>query len=236
MWEVVACLHREMRATKLSAIFLSDDYYSSFWTCSELFALANYPRNADGTTINRGHLITDRSSIVLDSLAMGTSAFPVPLPTRMQKNRQWRILNNSDPMSSAPDTRIPPSGPAKVLALIMRPTFGYFSPEFTGPDFWDVLQVPCPHCKPENRRPEQIDWNEHLKFELDEEAIDYYGYFSVSSEKLLMGSVKCPHCHNRIKLKNKHPPRTLWMPIMTTEEDQSRSVIIERPLWETKTL
>lgn len=236
MWEVVACLHREMRATKASAIFLSEDYYCSFWTCSELFSLIKYPRNADGITINQGYLVADHSSTVLNPLAMGTPVFPVPQPTKKQENRQWRILNNSDPMSSAPDTRIPPSGPAKVLALLLRPSFGYFSPEFIGFDFWDALRVPCPHCKPRGRKPWQIDWDEHLKFELGEGTVDYYGYFSASPEKLQTGNIECPHCHNRIRLKNERPPRTLWMPLMTTEKDQTRPVIIEQPLWETEIL
>ena len=140
MWEGVAHLNYEIKATGKAAIFLSDDYFDSFWTCSEPLSLIRWPRNIDGTTINSAYIVSDCSSTELRPLAIETPSLPVPNLTRKQANRFWRILNNSDPLTSGPDTRIPPSGPAKILAFILRSTLGYYDPEFTANLFGKLLE------------------------------------------------------------------------------------------------
>jgi len=98
-----------------------------------------------------------------------------------------------------------------------------------------MVRVLCPHCRPKNRLPEQIDWEAHLRFD-GGESVDYYGYFAVLPEELKTGSVTCPQCLKRVKIKNVRSPRTLWVPLMTTEEDQTRPIIVEQPLWEVSDL
>lgn len=227
MWQVVAGLNREMRATNRRVIFLSKDYFSSFWTCSELLSLIRWPRNSDSNCINGAYFVLDHSSIELHPLEIGTQTLPMPRLSKQQANRFWHILNNSDLMTSAPDTQIPPSSFAKGLAPLLRP----FNADFTGPDFWQMIRVPCLHCSPKGRTPDQIDWDAHLQFKIGN-TIDFYGYFSVYPEEPQMGNVQCPQCLKRINLKNVRSPRTLWVPLMTTEKDQTRPVIFEQTFWE----
>lgn len=230
MWEGVARLGHELTATGKAAIFLTEDYFDSFWTCSELLFLIKHRMNPD-RSVQRADVIPDPSRPDLTPLVIGTAELPIPPLTSAQSHRLFKILNNSDPLTVGPDTRIPPSGPAKLLSFVLRPTFGWYDPEFMEDSFWKTVRVPCPHCRPHQRRPEQIDWDKHLNLAAAE-TVDYFGYFPITSEQLAKQLIECPNCHNQIRLQNTRPPRTLWFPIQTTEKDQTRSVIEEYPVWE----
>lgn len=121
MWEVIACLFREMYATRKKVVFLSEDYYSSFWTCSELLSLIRWSHNRRDRTIHNAYVVSNHADTELFPLEIETPTVPIPRPTRQQANRLWRIFNNGDPMTSAPDTRIPPSSFDKGLARLIAP-------------------------------------------------------------------------------------------------------------------
>ncbi|KAM3091032.1 hypothetical protein ACKFKG_23295 [Phormidesmis sp. 146-35] len=231
MWEGVARLGHEITSTSRAVIFLSDDYFDSFWTCSELLFLIKHRSNSD-RSIRQAYIVLDKSRPDLTPLLIGASQLPIPSITSAQSHRLFKILNNSDPLTVGPDTRIPPSGPAKLLSLVLRPTFGWYDPEFMKDSFWKTVRVPCPHCRPRNRRPEHVDWERHLNLTTSDPQVDYFGYFPTSPDQLANRVVECPNCHNRIRLQNNRPPRTLWFPIQTTERDQTRPVIEEYPVWE----
>jgi hypothetical protein len=231
MWEIVARLQYEIRACKNRVVFWSNDYFDSFWTASELLCILYVcARNRDGSA-QGAYWAPDKKSALVHPLHVGVPEFPVPEITKAQENWFWKILNNSNPKTVAPETQIPPSGLGRLTAFLLRPTMGYYDPRFTGASFWNDIRVPCPHCKPKERRPEEVDWDQHMNLDSDEE-IDYFGYFSVSHEQLARGRVQCPNCKNWVRLRNERPPRTVWVPILTTEQDKSRPVIEESPVWE----
>ncbi|MBD2124744.1 hypothetical protein [Trichocoleus sp. FACHB-262] len=208
MWEGVARLGHEITSTNKAVVFLTDDYFDSFWTCSELLFLIDRRRNSD-KSIQGAYVIPDKSRPDLAPLFIETSQLPIPSLTSTQSHRLFKILNNSDPLTVGPDTRISPSGPNKLLALVLRPIFGWYDPEFMEDSFWKTVRVPCPHCRPQNRFPGHIDWDRHLNLAACDPEVDYFGYFPTSSERLANKVVECPTCHNRIRLENKRPPRTL---------------------------
>ncbi|MFY9222916.1 MAG: hypothetical protein WAQ98_09615 [Blastocatellia bacterium] len=234
MWEGVARLTHEMTVTSRVVIFFSDDYFDSFWTSSELLSLIKHRKDSNNR-IKNTYLLTDYCKTKLEPLYIESRAFPVKPITLTQSHRLFKILNNTDPLTVAPETYIAPRGMAKILAFFLKPTMGYYDPEFTSNFFWKTLLVPCPKCKPNKRPIEEVSWENHLYWKNSTQEKDYFGYFPSSNEQLLTGSVKCPWCNTHLKLKCDRSPRTIWAPIQTTEENQNRPVIQEHPLWEVVT-
>jgi hypothetical protein len=232
MWEGVARLTHEMTATKNVAVFFSEDYFDSFWTSSELLSMIKH-RGREGGAVERGYLIPDESEAAWQPLRAGGPQLPVRPLTDAQSKRLFKILNNSDPLTTAPDTQVPPQGLlGNLLALVLRPTLGYYDPEFMGDNFWKMVRVPCPHCRPRKRRAQDVDWDEHLTFRDAVSEVDYFGYFPVAAEQLARGTVRCPGCRHALRLKNVRPPRTLWAPLASLEKNRERPVIEEHPVWE----
>lgn len=232
MWEGVNRLFYEMKATKKVAIFLSEDYFDSFWTCSELLSLIKYRYNPSNNGIKQTYLVQKQNTFELLPLYIKSPHFPIKPLTSAQSHRLYKILNNSDPLTIAPETRIPARGLTKLLAFFLRPTMGYYDKEFTGNSFWKVIQVPCPHCAPKKRKAEQVDWNKHLNLDNEKTIIDEFGYFPSTEKKLRTGSIQCPNCLRQVRIENKRLPRTIWIPIQTTEKNQNRPVIEEQSVWE----
>lgn len=232
MWEGVARLWHEIKSTSQAIIFLSENYFDSFWTCSELLLLIEHWSNSNHS-IQQAYIVQDNFSTQLFPLRINNSQLPIPPLTPAQSHRFFKILNNSDPLTVSPDSRIPPSGLKKVVvSWLHRPIFGWYEPEFMKDSFWKTVRVPCPYCRPRHRRPEQIDWDKHLDLAKTDPQVDYFGYFPVSQDQLIKQIVICPNCGNRLRLKNDRPSRTLWFPILTTHRDQHRPVIEEYPVWE----
>lgn len=150
-------------------------------------------------------------------------------------DRLTKLLNNGDPLTSAPETQVPPEGLAKLIALITRRRLGFYDPEFMSEDYWHVVRVPCPRCRPRGRRPEEVDWFRHMHLADSSPAVDYFGYFPARREELERGTVRCPGCGSQLRLVNRRGVRTLWVPVMTTERDQDRPVIQEHKVWEVET-
>lgn len=150
-------------------------------------------------------------------------------------DRLAKLLNNGDPLTSAPETQVPPEGLAKLIALITRRRLGFYDPEFMSEDYWHVVRVPCPRCRPHGRRPEEVDWFRHMHLADSSPAVDYFGYFPARREELERGTVRCPGCGSQLRLVNRRGVRTLWVPVMTTERDQDRPVIQEHKVWEVET-
>lgn len=232
MWEGVARLTHEMTATKNVAVFFSEDYFDSFWTCSELLSALKH-RGREGDAVERCYLVRDPSNAEWQPLRVGVPQFPVSDLNDAQSKRLFKILNNSDPLTTAPDTRVPPEGMlGNLLAMVLRPTLGYYDPEFTGDNFWKSVRVPCPHCRPRGRRARDVNWDEHLKLGGAASETDYFGYFSVSMERLARGAAECHRCLRALRLKSERPPRTLWAPLAALEKNRERPVIEEHPVWE----
>jgi len=49
------------------------------------------------------------------------------------------LINNGDPLTSAPETQVPPTGLAKLVAAFTRGKYGYYEPEFTTRSFGILL-------------------------------------------------------------------------------------------------
>ncbi|HZU77460.1 MAG TPA: hypothetical protein VFA70_11900, partial [Dehalococcoidia bacterium] len=150
MWEVIARISHELDATKKVAIVQSDDYFDSFWTCSELLVSLRYRSAREGL-----YLVRDANDPDLHGLPLNAS-FPVPVPTAAHAKRVDQILNNADPLTVAPDTRYAPTNIVEQgWAWLMNKVGGYYDPEFTGDRYWTEVLVQCPHCRPHKRQPHE---------------------------------------------------------------------------------
>jgi len=235
MWEGVARLMHEMRATQRILVFMSDDYFDSFWTSSEFLAalwmLGKHPPK-NKPMIDKVNFVRDSNSTHLQLFPNGFVELKVPMMDQSGMDRFPKLINNADPITSAPETQVPPHGFAKLIEAFMRKRFGYYDPEFVTSSYWNTVRVPCPVCKPRNLSPQQVDWKRHMMLSDNSPKIDYFGYFPAEPCELESGRVTCPHCLTRLRLENNRGVRTLWVPIQTTEKDQSRPVLQEHKVWE----
>jgi hypothetical protein len=233
MWEGVARLMHEMRATGRVLIFLTEDYFDSFWTASE-FLTALWMKGIDPATgkpmLDEVYFIRDWNSTQLQSIRDGMLDLKIPNLQGLM-DRFVKLINNGDPFTSAPETQIPPTGLAKLVKLFVQ-NLGYYDPEFTTPSFWNTVRVPCPVCKPKGRKPHEVDWQRHMSLPDDTRQSDYFGYFPVQPHELESGQVQCPHGHPPLRLVNQHGVRTLWVPVLTTEKDKGRPAIQAHKIWE----
>ncbi|MCQ3938569.1 MAG: hypothetical protein DPW18_16200 [Chloroflexi bacterium] len=235
MWEGAARLMHEIRSIGRVLIFMTEDYFDSFWTATEfltaLWMLGRDPITGK-TMLDEAFFVRDPDRGDLQSFRDGFLELGIPTLDQYAMDRFAKLINNGDPITSAPETQAPPSGFAKWIAALVRGPYGYYEPEFTTPDYWNVVRVPCPVCKPKNRPPEKIDWHQHMRLADASPASDYFGYFPVDPRQLETGKVTCPNCRTTMTLENKRGVRTLWAPIMTTEKDRNRPVIQEHKIWE----
>jgi hypothetical protein len=235
MWEGAARLMHEIRAIGRVLIYMTENYFDSFWTATEflttLWMLGRDPKTGK-TMLDEAYFVRNKDSLDLQSFRDGFIEFAIPKLDQPAMDRFVGLINNGDPITSAPETQVPPSGLAKLVAAFTQSRYGYYEPEFTTQSFWHVVRVPCPICKPRNRLSSKIDWHRHMILADATKSIDYFGYFPVETFELESGKVKCPNCHTTISLENKRGVRTLWVPIMTTEKDKSRPVIQEHKVWE----
>ncbi|WP_169981418.1 hypothetical protein [Microbispora sp. H10836] len=235
MWEGAARLMYEITATGRVLVHLSPDYFDSFWTASELLAtLWLLPRGSTPPTIRSAHVLDGRGTLVAFGYRGAGRALDVPHLTAALADRFAKLINNTDPVTTAPETRVPPRGPARVLARLVR-SLGYYDPEFTACGFWEDVRVPCPACKPRGRAADEVDWGRHMARADEDPSVDYYGYFTAHRGHLARGRIRCPGCGGELTLVNDRGVRTLWVPVMTTEKDQDRPVIQSHPVWEVVT-
>jgi hypothetical protein len=233
MWEGVARLRHEIEAVRNVLIFISPDYFDSFWTSSEFLMTAWMlaDRRKARLHAEQVHFVRSGDNLLLQTLREGWAELRLPAVEVSAMNRFVMAINNAGPISSAPETRVPPTGLAKLTAFVVK-RYGYYLPEFMTSSFWDTVRVPCPFCKPRSRSPEDIDWKMHVALPDDSPATDYYGYFPAAQEDMESGRAICPRCGNKLTLENKRGTRTLWVPILTTEKDQDRPVIQAQKVWE----
>lgn len=230
MWEGVAKLQYVMWNIGKVLIYKSEDYFDSFWTSSEFLSIVSYHYPIQNNIVSGIYLIDDNT---VNPLKINSELMNIRRTNKEEKQIFKHLLNNSDPYVVGPETRLKPQGAQKIIAPILRLLIGHYKPEFSGKNWWDIVRVPCPNCKPLKRTPKEVDWLKHLStYKTDANTVDYFGYFPVSEDDLNRGVVNCPSCKKSIKLENKRDPRTLWMPILSTEKDQDRAVITALPLWE----
>lgn len=229
LWEGVAKLGWEMDRCPKVMINYTPDYFDSFWTSSELLWLLLHRSN--NNKVRETWLQFEGN---IQPLTVGNNGIlPVPLLNAVERSALKPVIVNSDPHTAAPETQIPAQGLGKLIKAVLKPTLGYYRDEFTRQEWWKILRVPCPHCKPTLRQASQVEWIKHIQNHLTSyNAVDYFGYFLVHTESLIQGSLKCPQCLNTIALENKRPSRYLWMPIQSTERDKERSMFVENKVWE----
>lgn len=228
-WEGAARLMHEIRATGRVIFFPSPDYFTSFWTSTEalavrwLTAAGRRPRRGE-RRLSEVRLLTDPAPEPL----LGTRAL-----TDAETARFAALINNGDPITSAPETMVAPRGPARLLRAFVR-RYGYYREEFTTDAFWHLVRVPCPACRP-RRTAAEVDWSAHMALPGPQPQTDAYGYFPAHAGELARGTIRCPSCSGELRLVNRRGVRTLWQPVMTTEADQDRPVIVSHPVWEVLT-
>jgi hypothetical protein len=237
MWEGIARLQREMEATRRVLVYLTEDYLDSFWCVGELMCTSYMLFHTHGRRPGRmprlaGARLALPGAADTAPLRQAAARLGLPLPNHDQVRRLVVFLNNCDPITSAPETQIAPRGPARALARAVR-ILGFYDPEVVQERFWSRVRVPCPRCSPRERAPHELDWDAFLAApDLGEGTVDAFGYFDAPERELAGGSLRCPGCGNACRLVNRRGVRTLWMPVLTTEEDQDRPVVIRRPVWE----
>ncbi|MGW4029341.1 hypothetical protein ACWEFL_08450 [Streptomyces sp. NPDC004838] len=242
MWEGIARLLREINAARRAIVYLTDDYLDSFWCVGELMCIvyllySTSRRNpADKSLLPRhrldGALLTQHGSPGTRPLRAALDDIGLPLPTIEHVKRLRLLINNCDPVTAAPEAQIAPSGPARPLAWAMNRLFGFHDPEVVQKRFWSDVRIPCPRCSSPGRTPGAFDWDAFLAAPDRNGGVDAFGYFGVPERELTSGPIRCPGCGTRCPLVNRRGTRALWMPVMTTEEDQSRPVLVHQPVWE----
>lgn len=234
MWEGVARLMHEIKAIRRPVVFMSKDYFDSFWTSSEflitIWMFGKHPITRQ-QILSEAYFAQNDKSPYLDNFWDRHSELGVPEVEQGGMDRFAKLINNSDPVTSAPETRIPARGPAKLIAWLLGKRMGYYDSEFLTEHFWEAVRVPCPICKPKCRSANEVDWNRHMSVDCSS-GTDYFGYFVAQPSELASGRVTCPSCTSKLDLENKRGVRTLWVPIMSTEKDKSRPVIEQRKVWE----
>jgi hypothetical protein len=223
MWATVALFEREISWGQDFLIVYSDDYLESFWTTAELFAALYFhpERHVDDRVWLAGE----------DALTPTEPSFhplPVEPPSGDQRKEYRRLLRQADPGVVAPEMRRERNGLAGLFfSAVYRLTGHAAAP---GDDrWWSEVLVPCPHCRPHRRVAGTLDWSAHLQLE-------GYGYFSISRSCLdgeRVATVRCPGCDAEVKLVNRRPPRTLWVPgPLGRPWPKTMQVIDEEPVWE----
>lgn len=235
MWEGAARLFHEMKAIGCTLILMTEDYFDSFWTATEFLAtlwMLGRDPSTGKAMLEEAFFVRDISDTRLQTFRDGFVELGIPKLGQTNMDRFAKLINNGDPITSAPETQVPPTGLAKLIAAFVKGPFGYYDPEFMTPSYWHTVRVPCPVCKPRNRPAREVDWHRHMPLADAISKIDYFGYFPVEPHDLDTGKVKCPNCHTTILLENKRGVRTLWVPIMTTEQNKERPVIQEHKVRE----
>lgn len=235
MWEGIARLVREIGATRRILLYLTEDYYDSFWCLGELLGSAQLGiggRDEFGRRV--GRLPEPEVAVPgeprTEPLAPLAAELGLRAPDRDQLRRFRRLLVNCDPLTSAPETTIAPRGLGRPMAAVVR-LFGYYDPAVVREDFWSLVRVPCPRCAPRGRRPSEVNWDAYLR-EPEPQGVDWFGYFPAHPSELSTGQLTCPTCGQPCRLVNRRGVRTLWAPVQTTEADQDRPVIRRLPVWE----
>jgi hypothetical protein len=228
MWEVVAQLANEVRVAKAVLLYLSGDYFDSFWTCLELLAIQFYRMRPD-QGIRDGYT-ADPLTGALHPLTFEAGDLPVAILTPQQRERFNHLRKNHDPGSVAPEGRRPRAGLFDQLIGWVVQQIGFYDPEFSSSSWWRNMLVPCPNCRPHRRSAIDVNWNQHL-------AIEAYGYFACSSDQLRVDEpMCCPRCRQAFFLTQVKPPRTLWIPGLTGRAwPQDMAVIEYEPVWEVVT-
>ncbi|MFI0938764.1 hypothetical protein [Streptomyces sp. NPDC021020] len=237
MWEGVARLQREIEATSRILVYLTGDYADSFWCAGELMCAAYMLLHTQGVRLGRLPRIADAQVVVpgvpgTTPLTRAAADGLLRLPDHEQVRRLTVLLTNCDPVSAAPESRIAPTGPARPLSRVLR-RWGFYDPEVVQEHFWSRVRVPCPRCAPHGRAPDALDWDAFLRApEQSGGGVDAFGYFDAPQDGLAAGRVGCPGCGRDCRLVNRRGVRTLWMPLLTTEKDRDRPVVVRTPVWE----
>ncbi|NUR25317.1 MAG: hypothetical protein HOV83_05620, partial [Catenulispora sp.] len=167
----------------------------------------------------------------LESFRDGLLRMRVPMLDSAGMDRFVYLINNADPVTAAPETRVPARGLGRLIELAVKKRYGYYQPEFQTDEYWQRVRVPCPHCKP-SRDGSEVDWAEHMRLPADHDRTDYFGYFSADPADLASGWLTCPGCGHRLPVGNRRGTRTVWQPVQSTEADQDRPVLWRLPVWE----
>ncbi|MER6178187.1 hypothetical protein [Streptosporangium sp. NPDC001681] len=232
MWEGVARLMYEIIATGRAIVHPAPDYFTSFWTVSELLAtLWLLPRGSTPPMITSAHVARPSGAIRRLEHLTARTVLGVPRLGDAQADRFARLINNSDPITTAPEVRGRTAGGGRIVAGTVRHV-GRHDPELAGPRFWEEMRVPCPVCAPKSGAGAEVDWDRHMDLAWDERGVDHYGYFTARREDLGTGRIRCPGCRTPLRLVNEHGVRTLWTPISETEPDRNRPVIRRDPIWQ----
>ncbi|MGW0584131.1 hypothetical protein ACWD25_51410 [Streptomyces sp. NPDC002920] len=237
MWEGVARLFREIAVTGRMLVYLTADYFDSFWCASELLGATELARNQGLLgVVGRGRNTPPPVELALPGRPDTTPFAPVAEklglrpPGREELRRFRRLLANCDPLSCAPETVHAPRGAGRLIAALVKP-FGFYDAEVVREDFWSVVRVPCPGCAPRHRSADRVDWQAHVAAP-PPTGTDAFGYFPAAESDLARGVLTCPTCATRCRLVNRRGARVLWTPVMSTEADQNRPVVRRIPLWE----
>jgi len=224
-WATIAGIEREMQSARVVTMVVSDDYFDSFWTSSEMLITLMFRRQPGGA-IAGGFLIKEEE--LASSQPVASQPFDMPNLTPADAKEYRRLLRQGDPGLVAPEMRRGGKGlPGLFFKAISHLTGHTRSPK--GDWWWSEILVPCPSCSPRHRAPQEVDWSAHLR-------MDGYGYFAVPRSHLggrNRAAVTCPNCGGSVTLVNRRPPRTLWLPGPLGRPWPKEMEMIERePLWE----
>ncbi|WP_436761436.1 hypothetical protein [Streptosporangium sp. V21-05] len=232
MWEGVARLMYEIIATGRAIVHPSPDYFSSFWTVSELLAaLWLLPRGPKPPMITSAYAARPSGGIRRLEHLTARTVLGVPLLGDAHADRFARLINHADPITTAPEIHRPTAGGGEAVTGTVK-RVGRHDPEMATSRFWDEMRVPCPVCAPRGGTAAKVDWDRHMDLSWDERGVDHYGYFTARREELRTGGIRCPGCRTHLRLVNEHGVRTLWTPLPEGEPERDRPVIQCDPVWQ----
>ncbi|HYP52339.1 MAG TPA: hypothetical protein VEQ42_02300 [Pyrinomonadaceae bacterium] len=225
-WATVAGLEQEMHWARGVMMVLSEDYFDSFWTTSELLITLIFRRRPGGEI--DGGLLLSEEELSSSSRPVAPNSLDAPPPSAADVKEYKRLLRQSDPGVVAPEMRRGSEGLVGLVFKAITYATGHArSPK--GDWWWSEILVPCPRCRPRRRTAEELDWSAHLRLE-------GYGYFVVPRARLqgrTQATVSCTNCRESVTLVNRRPPRTLWFPGPLGRPWPAEMEMIERePLWE----
>lgn len=201
-WEVVSVIERKINAADEVFISLTEDFFESFWTMSELLALI-YGRVKSKEKVGKTFIVIDGElesarPIKIDSeeIILPKHYGSIPLLTKQQEKRLGRIFSNSDPGTVAPDSQdviIHNKKKGEIPDFIDS-----FNDRIYSETWRDDILVSCLYCRPKKRKVfDNFSWDDHLN-------IDGYGYFIVNSESIANSEqIVCPNCKKEIKLEKR---------------------------------
>lgn len=209
-WQLLSIIDRWMWPAEEIWLYVTPDYFDSWWTRGELVALS-YRYACGGGPIPNLRIYDPHENRII-----GISEMYLPSLNEEQRSRITRWYSNSDPGTMGPESM---QAIRSLRSIPLIRNIGYVKDHVWTREFWDFPLLQCVNCG------RMIQNYNTIKTNIAKTNVDFdIDAFIWSTEPLLFrltpervmeaskrGEIECPKCKKLYKLKSSLP-RYLWMP------------------------